>query len=184
MKNPPQKDTLNISTLAEQLHNWYLEAIRDLNPAYFNSKAAVEWKDLHKGQKHIDMYIAKKVADTIKEATQNLANEIKSYDWQLEDSINANDVVADTVDQALEDCRKALPSIHANEIKGMDCLACGHPTLMIFDGYITCTLADCPDPDFASVVTDLASNHRNATTGVVRPPKSADIRNNLQKGLK
>lgn len=46
-----------------------------------------------------------------------------------------------------------LPSIHANEINGLDCPACGHPTLMVMGGgYITCCLSDCPNPDYADAL--------------------------------
>lgn len=50
------------------------------------------------------------------------------------------------------DTGDALPSIHAYDVKGMDCPACGHPTLMILGGYITCTLAECPNPDFSETI--------------------------------
>lgn len=50
-----------------------------------------------------------------------------------------------------------LSSIHANDVKGLDCPACGHPTLMIFDGYITCTLAECPNPDYSEAIEQLIS---------------------------
>jgi RecB family exonuclease len=36
------------------------------------------------------------------------ADTIKSYDWQLEDNINANDVVAEQVDYDLETQRKIV----------------------------------------------------------------------------
>lgn len=49
-----------------------------------------------------------------------------------------------------------LPSIHANEVKGLDCPACGHPCLMLLNGYITCTLADCPNPDFSDAIQSWA----------------------------
>ena len=46
-----------------------------------------------------------------------------------------------------------LPSIHMNDINGIDCPACGHPTLMLMSGnYITCCMADCPNPDYAEAL--------------------------------
>lgn len=52
-----------------------------------------------------------------------------------------------------------LPSIQQNEINGIDCPACGHPTLMLGNGgYITCALADCPNPDFADAVHSHSTN--------------------------
>ena len=51
-----------------------------------------------------------------------------------------------------------LTSIHANEVKGIDCPSCGHPCLMLANGYITCTLADCPNPDYAEAIERLIAD--------------------------
>jgi len=38
-------------------------------------------------------------------------------------------------------------------VNGLDCPACGHPTLMLADGgYITCCLEECPNPDYAEAI--------------------------------
>lgn len=51
-----------------------------------------------------------------------------------------------------------LPSIHMNDVNGIDCPACGHPTLMLMSGnYITCCMADCPNPDYTDA---LAKQHQ------------------------
>lgn len=44
-----------------------------------------------------------------------------------------------------EQVKQPLPTIN-----GLDCPACGHPTLFLGEGgYITCGLEDCPNPDYA-----------------------------------
>lgn len=54
----------------EELHNWYLEATRELHPESYNSDAQKPYDDLTREQKYIDNYIAskinKKVRDEIK----------------------------------------------------------------------------------------------------------------------
>jgi hypothetical protein len=47
-----------IDELAEQLHTWYLEATRELNPESYNIKAQVDFDDLTEEQKSIDRFIA------------------------------------------------------------------------------------------------------------------------------
>ena len=49
--------------LAEQLHNWYLEAIKELDPENYNPDAQRKYADLREQQKFIDRYIAKKILE-------------------------------------------------------------------------------------------------------------------------
>lgn len=38
-------------------------------------------------------------------------------------------------------------------INGLDCVACGQPTLILGDGgYVTCSFIDCPTPDFSEAL--------------------------------
>lgn len=38
-------------------------------------------------------------------------------------------------------------------VNGLDCPACGHPTLILGNGgYITCSLEGCPNPDYAEAL--------------------------------
>ena len=46
---------------AKQLHKWYLEAIKELNPEDYNPRAEIPYEKLSKNQKKIDIYIAKKI---------------------------------------------------------------------------------------------------------------------------
>lgn len=46
---------------AEQLHDWYLEAIQTLPADAFNPAARKPYKELNEHQKYIDEYIAAKV---------------------------------------------------------------------------------------------------------------------------
>lgn len=66
-----------------------------------------------------------------------------------------------------------LPSIHMNDVNGIDCPACGHPTLMLMSGnYITCCMADCPNPDY----TDALAKQQQAE--LLRARKEATEANN------
>ena len=57
----------SVEKTAEQLHIWYLEATKELNPKDYNQKAQKEYKDLTEEQKFIDRYIAKKVSHECQE---------------------------------------------------------------------------------------------------------------------
>jgi hypothetical protein len=38
-------------------------------------------------------------------------------------------------------------------VNGLDCPACGHPTLILGEGgYVTCSLEGCPNPDYAEAL--------------------------------
>ena len=45
----------------EQLHEWYLEATKHLDPQYVNPKAQIPYDELKPSQKAIDKYIANKI---------------------------------------------------------------------------------------------------------------------------
>ena len=47
--------------LARQLHEWYLEATKNLTIGNFNSAAQKAYDELTEQQKSIDLYIAKKI---------------------------------------------------------------------------------------------------------------------------
>ena len=51
----------------EQLHQWYLEATKKLNPKSFNQDAQKPYKELTNDQKFIDKYIADKINEEVKE---------------------------------------------------------------------------------------------------------------------
>ena len=57
---------LRTMTLAKNLHKWYLEATKELNPKNYNPKAQVSFNKLNAQQKMIDIYIARKIIDYIK----------------------------------------------------------------------------------------------------------------------
>ncbi len=50
-----------VEKMAKQLHVWYLEATRSLNPKSYNPRAQKGYEDLTEEQKEIDRYIALKV---------------------------------------------------------------------------------------------------------------------------
>lgn len=45
----------------EQLHSWYLEIVKILNPENYNEKANIPYEELKPEQKAIDKYIADKI---------------------------------------------------------------------------------------------------------------------------
>lgn len=54
-----------IEETAEMLHEWYLEATKELDPKNYNPKAQKAYKDLTEEQKFIDRFIAKKVIENV-----------------------------------------------------------------------------------------------------------------------
>ena len=54
--------------LAKQLHHWYLEATKDLDPDNFNPNAQKSYDELTEQQQFIDRYIANKVGAQIDKA--------------------------------------------------------------------------------------------------------------------
>jgi len=65
----------------EELHIWYLEATKKINPENYNEKAQKPYDELNREQKFIDCHIAskinKKIRDEIK-SRSDLNGEIKS----------------------------------------------------------------------------------------------------------
>lgn len=55
------------SVKPEQLHDWYLEAVKRLKPESFNPNAQKPYEDLTDEQKYIDKYIANKINEYIKD---------------------------------------------------------------------------------------------------------------------
>ena len=55
------------SVKPEQLHEWYLEAVKRLKPESFNPNAQKPYEDLTDEQKYIDKYIANKINEYVKD---------------------------------------------------------------------------------------------------------------------
>ena len=55
----------SIEGLARQLHDWYLEGTKSLDPENYNSKAQVSYDEMNEQQKEIDRYIARKVLNIL-----------------------------------------------------------------------------------------------------------------------
>jgi hypothetical protein len=58
---PQDSCSAELEAMSEQLHVWYLEGTRELDPASYNPKAQKSYVELNEQQKEIDRYIAKKV---------------------------------------------------------------------------------------------------------------------------
>ena len=52
---------MNQEELAEKLHEWYLEAIKEISPDSYNPDAVKSYQDLTFKQREIDRHIAKRV---------------------------------------------------------------------------------------------------------------------------
>ncbi len=66
----------DLEKLSEQLHIWYLEATKELNPKSFNSNAQKSYQELTEEQKYIDRYIANKILQSRQELLDEIWNMI------------------------------------------------------------------------------------------------------------
>lgn len=64
--------------LAEKMHNWYLEATKELHPESFNKNAQKLYSELTDEQKFIDKYIAQKISELVRECVGKV-NPANSY---------------------------------------------------------------------------------------------------------
>lgn len=77
--------------MAIQLHDWYLEATKEIDPINYNEKAQVPFEKLNDEQKYIDVYIAEKILtfakkirkETIEECAM-VAISFKSSEYHFE----------------------------------------------------------------------------------------------------
>lgn len=82
---PPDR---SVEAIAKQLHGWYLEATKELNPENYNAKAQVAYDDMNEEQKEIDRYIARKVLSL---QTQGIEAGRRERDTQVQDVVRALD---------------------------------------------------------------------------------------------
>jgi hypothetical protein len=61
MKDKEKEGKEGIEKQAKQIHDWYLQATKKLNPESYNQNAQKKYDDLTEEQKFIDRYIAGKV---------------------------------------------------------------------------------------------------------------------------
>jgi outer membrane protein assembly factor BamD (BamD/ComL family) len=79
MKEEPAKDSSECEELAEKLHEWYLEATRELNPENYNPNAQKNYQELNEEQKNIDRYIARKIMEVSQESKRQAVEEAIEY---------------------------------------------------------------------------------------------------------
>lgn len=74
-----------LEELAKQLHLWYLEATKELNPESYNPNAQKAYEDMTEEQKFIDRYIADKCLELINQEKVNELNRlnISFSKWEL-----------------------------------------------------------------------------------------------------
>ena len=64
----PKQSQEEAEKLAEKLHEWYLEATKELNPKNYNPNAQKQYHELNDEQKFIDRYIAMKALQSISQS--------------------------------------------------------------------------------------------------------------------
>ncbi len=64
----------------EQLHKWYLQAIKYVDPENFNPKADKDFEDMTEEQQYIDQHITLRINEVIKQAVKELKEEIDKID--------------------------------------------------------------------------------------------------------
>lgn len=72
------------TNLPEQLHSWYLEAVKELKPESFNPNANKPYSEITDEQKSIDIYIANKITDLISQEKEKLELYKEAYEELLE----------------------------------------------------------------------------------------------------
>ena len=80
-------ETLSEKITGKQLHKWYLEVTKLINPKSFNRRAQKPYEKLTEEQQKIDDFIAEKINQNIKEFIKILLNEFELDNWQREDLI-------------------------------------------------------------------------------------------------
>ena len=64
----------------QKLHEWYLEATRNLPEGSFNKNAQIEYESLSSDQKFIDEYIAEKINQEIDRYIEIVEQELELYE--------------------------------------------------------------------------------------------------------
>jgi hypothetical protein len=72
-------DFQNSEDLAEQLHLWYLEATKGLNPKSYNPQAQKSYQDLTEEQREIDRFIAGKILSLLQKQKEEVIGELKKF---------------------------------------------------------------------------------------------------------
>jgi len=62
----------------EDLHNWYLEATKELNPESYNPDAQKPYDELTDEQKFIDKFVCSRIKQHVKSAVMGLLNDIEN----------------------------------------------------------------------------------------------------------
>lgn len=85
-RKPLRKETL---ITPKQLHDWYLEATKNLNPESFNKEAQKSFEELTDEQKYIDKYIANRITSRLSVIVSSNSNKIhQEIKRKIEDKIS------------------------------------------------------------------------------------------------
>lgn len=64
----------------QQLHNWYLEATKELHPEFYSPNAVKPYEELTDEQKFLDKYIAEKIKSFLTHEIKALLEELVEDD--------------------------------------------------------------------------------------------------------
>lgn len=70
--------------LAQRLHEWYLEACKNLKPENYNNQAQVSWEMLNEQQKKIDQHIAKRIMEKLRTKPEDYVEDLNEEDFVMQ----------------------------------------------------------------------------------------------------
>ena len=112
---------MNTEQLAEKLHEWYLEACKELNPESYNAKAQKSYADLTEEQKFLDRYIAGKAYSFIrKNDIESLSKDVRSKLLLRMMKYDSKDGYSTLHDEILEKVSNDVDDILSEELKNLD----------------------------------------------------------------
>ena len=88
--------------LSRKMHEWYLEATKELNPESYNAKAQKSYDDLTEEQKQIDRYIANKVIQLLSSQLEEVEKGIKDYRKRIIKDFGSSDPSMPAIDDIIE----------------------------------------------------------------------------------
>lgn len=108
------KDRKKISP--EQIHIWYLEATKKINPKFYNQKAQKFYNELSKEQKSIDRYVANKIQQLLdeqkKEIIKGLSKKFDDGNKRTEQDLTDDQKIAeDGYDQCLLEVLESIKKV-------------------------------------------------------------------------
>ena len=94
----------------KKLHEWYLEACKELSPENFNTDAQKPYEELSEEQKFIDIYIAEKIKRKLKKEIEKFEKEDELYKQLKRDTkiFNRDEVIKATIIMTIDKLKQNL----------------------------------------------------------------------------